>query len=397
MRLAFVTPWYGEEIPGGAEAALRHTARHLHEAGITVEILTTCIRDAGSDWGRNYHRPGTVLSGGIRIRRFPVVRRNAAVFDAVNAKLLRGETITPAEEAQYLAGAVNSPALTAYVAAHRDFYTAYLCMPYLFGTSYACTQACPEKTVLIPCLHEEPYAHLRCFREVYPKAAGMLFHAAPEQALAASLGLIGPEMRTAVTGIGMDTAIAGDPVRFREKFGISSPFLLYAGRKADGKNLPLLLEYFAAYRRMTAENLHLVLLGGGKAEIPAECRAFVHDLGYVPAQDKYDACAAALLLCQPSIHESFSLVVMESWLCGRPVLVHGGCAVTRTFVTQARGGLYFGTFAEFAACIRFLHDHPVIAAQMGQNGRCYVFSHFAWEDVIRRYLAFFGASGREAA
>ena len=51
--------------------------------------------------------------------------------------------------------------------------------------------------------------------------------------------------------------------------------------------------------------------------------------------------AAASLLCQPSHNESFSLVIMESWLCGRPVLVSSQCAVTKDFAKRSNGGLYF--------------------------------------------------------
>jgi alcohol dehydrogenase (cytochrome c) len=41
------------------------------------------------------------------------------------------------------------------------------------------------------------------------------------------------------------------------------------------------------------------------------------------ADGKYDAYAGANLLCQPSLHESFSIVLMEAWLAETPVLVDG--------------------------------------------------------------------------
>ena len=39
--LAFVAPWYGPDIPGGAEAECRATAQALRNRGVPVEILTT--------------------------------------------------------------------------------------------------------------------------------------------------------------------------------------------------------------------------------------------------------------------------------------------------------------------------------------------------------------------
>ena len=58
MKLAFVIPWFGPDIPGGAEAECFHTASHLHQAGLPVEVLTTCIKEFRSDWSINYHRRG---------------------------------------------------------------------------------------------------------------------------------------------------------------------------------------------------------------------------------------------------------------------------------------------------------------------------------------------------
>ena len=76
---------------------------------------------------------------------------------------------------------------------------------------------------------------------------------------------------------------------------------------------------------------------------------------------------------------------MESWQAGTPVLVHGECAVTVDHVRRANGGLYFTTFAEFAATVRYLLDHPAQAAAMGRQGRAYVDAHFRWSAIIARY------------
>jgi len=45
-------------------------------------------------------------------------------------------------------------------------------------------------------------------------------------------------------------------------------------------------------------------------------------MGFVQKQDKYDAFAATSLLCQPSVNESFSIVILELWLYLIPFLVH---------------------------------------------------------------------------
>ena len=108
-------------------------------------------------------------------------------------------------------------------------------------------------------------------------------------------------------------------------------------------------------------------------------------MGFVSSQDKYNAYAAASLLCHPSLKESFSLVLMESWVAGRPALVHAGCTVTAYHCRRSNGGLYFGDYDEFALCLGLLLDRPRLAKRMGENGRTYVLENFHWDIIVNRY------------
>ena len=95
---------------------------------------------------------------------------------------------------------------------------------------------------------------------------------------------------------------------------------------------------------------------------------------------------AAELFCNPSEMESFSLVIMESWLAGRPVLVNGKCAVTKDFARTAGGGLWFEGYGEFEGGVKYLTERKDEAARMGQNGRKYVLEHFDWNVITGKYL-----------
>ena len=57
-KIGFVIPWYSEKIPGGAEMALRGITTHLNEMGVSLEILTTCVKEFSSDWNKNYFKEG---------------------------------------------------------------------------------------------------------------------------------------------------------------------------------------------------------------------------------------------------------------------------------------------------------------------------------------------------
>ncbi len=129
----------------------------------------------------------------------------------------------------------------------------------------------------------------------------------------------------------------------------------------------------------------MIFVGPGDLALPSDAPSNLIDLGFIPLQDKYDAFAAASVLCQPSANESFSLVIMESWLTGTPVLVHGDCAVTREHCQNSNGGLYFTNYDEFVATVDYLLSNTSTAHQMGRNGRDYVMANFQWPTIIDKY------------
>lgn len=388
-KIGFVIPWFGWEIPGGAEAELRGLVSHLAESGQEVEILTTCVKQFASDWSVNYHKAGTRVERGITIRRFKAGKRDKGGFAEVNRKLMANQLpLTAAEEAVYAKEMVNSPALYEYLREKQKEYGLYVFIPYMFGTTYHGMQQCFEKSVIIPCLHDESYIYMEIFKAAFPKVRGMIFHAKPEWELAERVYDLSA-VETAVLGEGVDTDWESDGERFRDKYHVKEPFILYAGRKDVGKNIYSLIYQFAEYKNSHETDLKLVLIGGGKVDIPADIKDQVYDLGFVDQQDKFDAYGAATVLCQPSKNESFSLVIMESWLCGRPVLVHEACKVTRHFAEVSQGGLYFSNYYEFEKALDFYLDNPVLADEMGRLGRKFVMENFAWDVIVRKYMEYF--------
>jgi glycosyltransferase involved in cell wall biosynthesis len=384
MKIAFVTPWYGPDIPGGMELLTRRTAAQLLAAGHAVEVLTTCIRDFFSDWGRNYHSPGTTSEVGITVRRFRVSARDKFAFQQVNSRLLNGQSISAAEEAIFAREMFDCPDLYTFISEHCEEYIFFF-IPYLYATTIFGATICPERSVLIPCLHDESYAYLSIFRGIMSLPRAMVLLAHVERDLVEKLYGPGANQIRKVIGGGVDTGFVADADRFRRKYGLSSPFVLVVGRRDAGKNTPLLLAYWRRYVRESGTKAQLVLIGPGEIVIDQEMAGHVLDLGYVPRQDKYDAYAAAELLCQPSVNESFSLVIMEAWLTETPVLVNGHCEVTLEHCRRSNGGLYFTNYEEFAATITYSLEHQDIAHNMGKNGYRYVLDNYQWPQIIERY------------
>ena len=381
-KVAFVTPWYGPDIPGGSEAEARRLVHHLHEAGLEVEVLTTCIQDFHADWGKNHHRPGVEQINGVVVRRFPVLPRDQGAFSQVNWRLMHNLSITAVQEQTYINHMFQVPALFEYIAQQTQP-TLFIFIPYMFATTYHGAQIHPKRSIIIPCLHDESYARLAIYRQVLPQVRALVLHVEAELALTNQLYGPAKGQIRAVLGEGVDCDFVADGQRFRDKYQIPGPFMLYAGRRETGKNVPLLLQYWQRYQRANGRSPHLILIGPGNMQVPPG--ANIIDLGFVSVQDKYDAYAAADIFCLPSVNESFSIVTMESWLTETPVLVHGHCAVTREHCLKSNGGLYFTNYDEFAATADYLWQNPVIARQMGQNGRQYVLDNFQWPQIIEKY------------
>jgi glycosyltransferase involved in cell wall biosynthesis len=383
MTAGFVIPWYGENIPGGAEAACRMFVTLLHSRGLDVEVLTTCVRDFRSDWSTNYHPPGLTTEGGIRVRRFPVRVRNTSAFDAVNLRLIRNEPVTPDEEECFFREMVNSDALYSYLRTHQEEYI-YFFIPYMFGTSVRGSMVCPDRSVLIPCLHDESYARLSRIAQMLRSVKQIVYLSPAEKQLAESLyGL--PSEKGVVTGVPLDCSWTSDPARFVSRYGISK-FLLYAGRDDAGKNAELLVDYFHKYVTEEQTSLNLVFIGGAKPPIPGSVADRVRSLGYIPVQDKYDCLGASLALCVPSVRESFSIVMMESWLAGRPVIVNAECDVTTDFCVRSNGGLWFRDYSEFREIVELLAHSPELGPQLGGQGRNFVFENYKPDLVAKKFM-----------
>ena len=147
MIITFVTPWYGPDAPGGAEAETRRLVGQLRRAGVSVEVLTTTTRDLYADWGRSYHPAGATEIDGVTVRRFAVQKRDRAAFDAVNARLMRELAVSAADERVYIEQMIRVPALYDFMA-REAANRLYVFIPYLFATTYYGAQVCPGRSVV---------------------------------------------------------------------------------------------------------------------------------------------------------------------------------------------------------------------------------------------------------
>jgi glycosyltransferase involved in cell wall biosynthesis len=384
VTIRFVIPWYGD-IPGGAERKCRRTAEELAARGHRVEAWTTTIREFASNWNIPYHPEGSTETNGVTVRRFRADVTDHTRFISLNQKVLAGATLDEQEERDFLAHSVNSRRLVK--ALSEEPAEATFVIPYCFGLTVQAAYADPARTWMIPCFHDEGYARFRIYGDLFPRLAGLVLHTRAEADLISELHPT-PAAALRVLGEGVNVDLSGDRPRFIDRYDLPGRPLLYLGRKDEAKNAPELLRFFGYYRtRYPDSPLRLVMVGPGGVDIPTGLQPWVNDLGFIPREDVLDALAAAELLVQPSLHESFSLVLMESWTFGKPALVNAGCEVTRQAVEAADGGLWYEGYPLFEAALQRLERDEGLRAALGEQGRRYVTANFTWPRIVERYEA----------
>ncbi|MHB8894870.1 MAG: glycosyltransferase family 4 protein [Candidatus Geothermincolia bacterium] len=377
---AFVVPRYGAEVVGGAEDLARRTAEELASRGFRVSALSTRALDHHT-WRDHYPAGSTVLNG-VEVTRFDA-RTNITDPEVgrIGQAIVRGDAIPEEDQRAWLSGVISSDGLLEHIRRSGDEYSHLIFLPYLFGTTYLGSSIRPEISYIVPCLHDEPYAHMPLIKGMLQGVRGLMFNSEGERRLAARLlesADPGP-----VVGMGFRAQV-GDPAAFRDRTPVRGDFILYAGRREEGKNTPLLIEYFRRFARERPGLASLVLMGAGDVTVPADSSHLVYDAGRVTERQKWDGYSAATVFCQPSVNESLSIVLLESWLAGRPALVHRGCDVTREHVAASGGGLAFGDYPEFAEALGMVLEDESLARAMGAAGRAYVEREYNWDSVIRR-------------
>lgn len=386
-----VSPRYGPGVVGGAEAVLAEAAIGLAGRGIPVEILTTCARDHFT-WANEFPA-GTELADGspvdqpVVVRRFPVELDTPGIErDRIGDRILAGHHVTIQDQQRWVNDSLRSSGLWDHVFDNGTRYRAIVLGPYMFWTTFAVSAIRPERTILMPCLHDEPPASLEIFASMIAGAAGIWFLTDPERDLANRLYQL-PE-RQAIVGASVDPPASYDPDRFRSEFGIEGPYVYYAGRREWGKGWEDLVRAFGRYLadRRGRPALRLVTSGVGEVTTPPGMAGYLIDVGLLTDRQRDDAMAGAEAYLQPSAMESFSRTVLEAMAASTPVVANRASAVVRWHLDNAGAGLSYDGEAELVQCLDFVTDEPVAAAALAVDGPAYVRDRYRLDTVIDRMV-----------
>ena len=390
MKLAVVVQRYGADINGGAELHARYIAERLARHA-RVEVLTTCARDYVT-W-KNELPAGAEQVNGVTVRRFPVAhQRNPHDFGRRSQRVFE----TPhsiADELRWLESeGPASPALIAHVERAANDLDFVILFSYRYYHAWHAARRVPAKAVLVPTAERDPAIALGIFGPVFRGVRALMYNSPEERAMiqAASGNTSVPGV---VVGVGSDVPERTDPERFRRKFKLRRPFAIYIGRIDENKGCGELFAHFQRYAAAFPRGMDLVLVGSAVMDVPKHPR--IHHLGFLDDRDKFDALAASDLLIMPSYFESLSMVALEAWALGKPVLANGRCDVLRGQCIRSNAGLYYESYEEFVEALYSLESNGPLNARLGRNGRDFFKRHYAWPVIERKYLEMFDQLKRQ--
>jgi glycosyltransferase involved in cell wall biosynthesis len=441
MKIAFIVQRYGTEILGGSEYHCRLIAERLAPRH-HVEVLTTCAADYVS-W-KNEYPEGSDRVRGVTVRRFANAReRDIHAFNRYSEWIFTSAH-TREDELEWLRQQGPwCPALLDYIERNQHQYDVLIFFTYLYAPTVLGVKIAPHKSILVPTAHDEPAIRLEIYKELFSQPAGLAYNTEVERRfLTTHFSIRAIEEATIGCGVelpqaqpyprdrsaprsdqrpdGEDAGESDDSESeenseeekaaeeaspafrphlafrgtvFRRRHRLHGPFVLYGGRIDPGKGCEELIEYFSTYVQEGGE-ASLVLMGVKLMPLPEE--PFIRFAGRLSDQERLQALEAATVVVVPSPYESLSLLALESFAVGTPVLANARSEVLVDHCHKSNAGLYYADRDEFTECLKLLIADHRLRAAMGRLGRDYVRTNYRWDVILGKYERMF-ASLRQPA
>lgn len=375
---------YGDGVAGGAEAHARELVKRL-APHLDIEVLTTTAQDYRT-W-ENAFTAGIDWVDDVPVRRFPVLRPRAWDFKLYERRAFSLSHALEDERTFVDAQGPYAPDLLEHLwrngaeADHVLFFT-YIYYPTVRGLPLV-----PERAVLVPTAHDEPAIRLAIYEPVFHAPRAIAFNTEEERAMVHAR-FHNQRIPNDILGVGVDVPDDRSAERFRERFGVEGPFVLYLGRIVESKGCRELFQHWQRARRADPER-RITLVLAGQAEMAIPKRADVVHLGVVSEQQKYDALEACVALAVPEVLSSMSMVTLEAWACGRPVITDARSPVVWGMARRARAGLAYHDAAEFGEIVALLADDARCRDELGSAGRDFVRRTYTWPRIVETYLDLF--------
>jgi glycosyltransferase involved in cell wall biosynthesis len=192
-------------------------------------------------------------------------------------------------------------------------------------------------------------------------------------------------------------ATPADRELIAERYQVTYPFLLYAGRISPHKNVVRMIEAFSALkteleRDQAYPDLKLIIIGDDLSGNPDLRRTVVRSgvqndvrfLGFIPIEVLRIFYDSAKIFVFPSLYEGFGLPPLEAMAHGTPVVTSNATSLPEVVGNAAVLVNPENVFEIMRALHRVLMD-KALRERMKERGYKQV-TRFSWESSVRRVL-----------
>ena len=401
--IAIIVQRYGSDVNGGAEVLARMIAEKL-VSQYDVTVLTSCALDYQT-WEPVFV-PGDSDEGGVHIKRFTNFKRSPRRVQRFYERKLSGRTwgqkigrwlneptwwhavfpqstITYQDNLAWLqAQGPCMPELLSYLKQNKDNYSAFIFFTALYYPTALGILEVAGKSILIPTMHDERASYFPIYQQVMQSAEWLFFNTGVEQRLSERLFSIENNKKD-IMSVGIEADDTAVDLLVPAKFNITQPYLIYVGRVDKAKGCDVLIEHFTRFAGSHAARLQLVMVG--KSSMEKSAHPDVLYTGFVSDAEKIQLMKQAQALVVPSLYESLSLVLLESFACKVPVIANAHCAVLKEHIDTSRGGWLFDSYDGFAKILTEVAAHTRENQQKGEAGHQYVINNYSWGAVMKKF------------
>ncbi len=400
-KIAFIVQRYGLEVNGGAEYFCRQLAERLVNT-YEVEVLTSCASEYVT-WANWYPAVMTTINR-VNVRRFPTQYERQAkeslLYEAERkikkwsrpeewhgmgwlrmwGRALVGKTVRRFSMlwAQYQGPYV--PGLITFLKKNHSQYDALIFITYLYYPAIAGMNIAPEKSIFIPTAHDELPIYLPGFRLLFHTPKVILFLTSAEKRFVHHL-FKNEAIYNDILGVGIETIDVNPANVAITSLPVEVPYLIYIGRIDTAKGCAELFDYFIQYKEKHPSALNLVLVGQAFMPIPDHPDLLI--AGFVDEEVKMSLLKGAKALIIPSLHESLSMVTLESFAYGIPVLANKNCEVLKDHIDLSQAGMLFADHTSFADALQQLLSQD--SSEMSAKGQAYIEQNYTWDKVLAKF------------
>lgn len=372
---------YGIEINGGAEYHARLIAEKMSQY-FDVEVFSSTARDYIT-WKHHYPDKCERVNN-IPVHRFTVQKtRNPKTFGQFQNLIFDDEHTLDDERRWMEEQGPYFPDLLETLEKRENEFDYYFFFSYRYYHSYHGVKRFKDKAVLVPTAEHDPVVYLRLFKDFFNMPGAIIYNSHEEKKMIHKVS--GNEKVLGdIVGIGSEIPDSFNPQSFRDKYNIREKYFIYIGRLDENKGVPELLRFYLRLLNEEAIELTLVLMGKSVIDIPGHPK--IKFLGFLMDEDKFDALTGAEFLVIPSQFESLSMVTLEAWAVGKPVVANGRTEVLQGQCRRSNAGLWYTNYDEFKKIILLLNENRELKEIMGRNGKNFFETHYSWPVIENKYL-----------